>query len=653
MEYGFAPILLDRVVCRDFERSSRLEWLESNTTGGYAMGTVAGLNTRRYHGLLVSALDPPTMRYVMLSSLEEEVEIDGQTYQISTHQFKDGLHGKGYELLDLFRLDPFPAWEWTLGPNTFTKRLFLVKGKPAAIVQYICEKSCTVRVRPLLAFRDYHNLMQVNDLLNDNIERARDHFRMTPYPGLPSLTVYFGDKASFTPAGEWKRGFDYFMETERGMDAQEDLFCPGEIALHVDGGNVGWIAADLTGEDGYDEHKVKDLTEQYRNKQVVGNTPFEARLTAAADQFRAFRRDGRPTLLAGFPWFASWGRDAMVGLPGLVITRGFFDEAKGILEGFLMHLNQGLIPNHFPNIGAPTYNTIDATLWMFQAVWSYVQCGGGMEWVKNVFYPVAKTIITWHERGTLYEIHVDPEDGLLAGGVEGTMLTWMDAKVGDWVVTPRRGKPIEVNALWYNALRIMLHWATELEDLEYGHKIREMAKRAQSGFQKFWNPTLNCCYDVIEEDGALDDKIRPNQVIAASLPFPLLDEKQRQAVMLLAKEKLLTPVGLRSLSPDDPDYRPRYEGDRHKRDGAYHNGTVWAWLIGPYITGYLRAFGKSTENIAYCRGLVDNFEPQVLTFGLGSIAEIFDGDPPHCPRGCVAQAWSVAELLRVLRSELA
>ncbi len=523
MEYEYAPILLDRDTCRDFSRSSVLEWVAANQTGGYAMGTVAGLNARRYHGLLIVSLDPPFQRRALLSSIDEEVEIESQRFQLATHQFQDGVRPQGFELLDAFRLDPFPAWEWTLNGAQFTKRVLLVEHKPAVVIEYLCKKSCVVKCRPLLAYRNYDATIHQNDELNSGIEQGPGYFRIAPYPQLPPLTVYFGAHGEFHSDGRWVDGFNYLIDESRGEEHTEDLYTPGDITLHIESGHLGWIVATLQTE-AYDEEKVRNLTIEHRHVRVVGNTPFEARLAAASNQFLAIRDNGKATIMAGFPWFASWGRDAMISLPGLVITRGQFDIARSVIEGFLMHLNQGLIPNRYPDIGPPEYNTIDATLWMFQAVWSYVECGGGMSWVKDVFYPAAKEIIAWHERGTLYEIGVDPEDGLLRGGVEGTMLTWMDAKVGDWVVTPRRGKPIEVNALWYNALRIMLHWAAELEDLEYGHKIREMAKRTQRSFKKFWNARRHCAFDVLQQpDDAPDKKFRPNQIFAVSLPFPLFE----------------------------------------------------------------------------------------------------------------------------------
>jgi len=655
MDFEFAPILLDRDICRDFERSSRLEWVDTSETGGYAMGTVAGLHTRRYHGLLVAALDPPTRRCVMLSRIDEQVDYDNAVFDLATNSFVDGLHPCGYELLDLFRLDPYPIWVWAVKDASLIKRVFLVKRKNAVIVEYTCSKPCIIRARPLLACREYHSVLHAGDGFNTALDRGPHHFQIQPNAEFPPLVVYHDNHASFEEHGEWVRGFQYFKDEQRGEPHVEDLYAPGVITLNLEPGRTSWIVANVGDQDHYDDAMVKQLTEAYRQVQVRGNTPFEARLTSDSCHFRAFKSDGRATVMAGFPWFAAWGRDAMISLPGLMITRGMFDDARDVIEGFLTHLNQGIIPNHYPDIGPPEYNTIDATLWMFQAVWSYVQCGGGMNWVTDVFYPAAKEIVAWHERGTLYEIQADPEDGLLKGGVDGIMLTWMDAKVGDWVVTPRRGKPVEVNALWFNALRMMLHWATELEDLEYGHKIRDLAKKVQHSFNaKFWNQKRGCAYDFLELAGDKPDaKIRPNQIFAASLPFPMFDDERRKSLVSVVRDELLTPVGLRSLAPGDSDYRPRYEGDRVSRDGAYHNGTVWPWLLGPYITGYLRTFGRTTENVAYCRELIDNFEPRMLEFGLGSIAEIYDGDAPHHPRGCIAQAFSVAEILRVLRSDLA
>jgi predicted glycogen debranching enzyme len=651
MEYAFTPIILDRKICRDFDRASHLEWLNTNNTGGYAMGTVAGVNTRRYHGLLVASLHPPVQRCVAVSKLDEIVIIDGRSYELATNQFPGTVSPRGFELLDCFRLDPFPVWIWQLASQSFTKEVFLVEGKQAVIAQYSCSAACTLRVRPFIALRDFHSLRHATQELESSIEAHPKHFTMRLFRDSPALKFQHNGK-HFDASGSWYYNFEYLVELERGLDFREDLYTPGVLEFDLQPDQTAFIVSCLVDETEYDERAVNEIKDARRGKQIVANSPFAAKLTEAADQFRARRRDGRPTIIAGFPWFTDWGRDTMFALPGLLTTRGMLDEARDVIESFLVHLNQGLIANLYPDVGTPEYNTCDATLWMFQAVWSYMQCGGDLSWIKRVFYPAVKDIIGWHERGTLYEIKVDPEDSLLSAGVEGTQLTWMDAKVGDWVVTPRHGKPVEVNALWYNALRMTAHWAVEFTDMEYAHKVGTLADRVRTNFaQKFWNPQRNCLYDVLQPAGPVG-KLRPNQLLAVSLPFDLLDREKQRAVVDIVGRELLTPVGLRTLERSDSDYRGRYEGDVRSRDGAYHQGTVWPWLLGPFVSAYLKAYGKSEVTLEYCRSIIHAMEPELLSGGLGSIGEIYDGDPPHRPRGCIAQAWSVAELLRVLRTDL-
>jgi predicted glycogen debranching enzyme len=346
--------------------------------------------------------------------------------------------------------------------------------------------------------------------------------------------------------------------------------------------------------------------------------------------------------MAGYPWFTDWGRDTMISLPGLLISPGRLQEARQILEGFLAHMSQGIIPNRFPDAGeTPEYNTADATLWMFQAVRAWLAAGGDRAFLRDVFYPAAKEIIDWHQRGTWYGIKVDPEDHLLSAGTPGTQLTWMDAKVGDWVVTPRHGKPVEINALWHAALCSMAEWSGEAQYHLEADRVRESFRA------RFWNPDRECLYDLLTPDGPVA-KVRPNQIFAVSLANELLGPDRQRAVVRVVERELLTPVGLRTLERSDPDYRPRYEGSPVERDGAYHQGTVWPWLLGPFIDAYLIALGRTPENLARCKRLVDALEGEAAKSGcLGSIAEIYDGDEPRYPRGCPAQAWSVAEIARV------
>jgi predicted glycogen debranching enzyme len=652
MQYSNVPVILDRNVCRDFGRSSKLEWLQTDGSGGFAMGTVAGVNTRRYHGYLVASLEPPVGRFVALAKTDEEIDIGGSRYALGCNQFPGAIDPRGFELLDSFRLDPFPIWTWQLGSETLTKQLFFVKDKTTVVVQYTATAGCTLRVRPFLAFRDFHSLRREDATWRRAIDQHPDHFRIHPYPEGPALTFQHNAQG-LQETSLWYRNFEYLIELERGMDFREDLYQPCELTYQLEAGAIAYMAATLGDDErGYDADAVHAAANEARSRQVSAGSPLEAKLAAASVQFRARRRDGRLTVMAGFPWFADWGRDTMVSLPGLFSTAGLLDEAQAVIESFITHLNQGLIPNNYPEHGAPEYNTCDATLWMFPAVWSYMQRGGSLAWVKHVFYPAVKEILGWHLRGTLYEIHCDPEDGLLSAGVEGMQLTWMDAKVGDWVVTPRHGKPVEINALWYNALRMSAHWAVECGDMDYAAQLTALADKTQAGFTaKFWNAERNCLYDVLQPQAPVA-KLRPNQIFAVSLPFGLLDEKKQKAVVDIVERELLTPVGLRTLERSDPEYRPRYEGDRVSRDGAYHQGTVWPWLLGPFVSAYLKVNGNSEAAMEHCRALMNALEPETLACCLGSLCEIYDGDPPHRPRGCIAQAWSVAETLRVLRTDL-
>ena len=383
-----------------------------------------------------------------------------------------------------------------------------------------------------------------------------------------------------------------------------------------------------------------------------GSDSLVCDLVSAADQFLV-RRGENHTVMAGYHWFTDWGRDTMISLPGLTVIPGRFEQARQILLAFAQHCDQGMLPNRFPDAGeAPEYNTVDATLWFFQAVYSYVTRTSDYEFVRDRLYRTLSDILQWHLRGTRYGIGVDG-DGLLSSGVPGVQLTWMDAKVGDWVVTPRHGKPVEIQALWYNALRVMEHLANKLGDPENAQRQSWHARKASRSFnEKFWNSEKQCLYDCISED-TRDPAIRPNQIFAASLPFSMLPQDRMRQVVDTVTRHLLTPVGLRSLSPEDPAYRGRYRGGPAERDAAYHQGTVWPWLLGPYLTARVRAGGEARGTREEASALLAGMREHILDAGLGTISEIFDGDPPHEPKGCIAQAWSVAEILRCAVEDLA
>lgn len=647
------PLVVDRGACRDYARSSRLEWIEANGTGAFAMGTVSGANTRRYHALLVSSLRPPLERYVLLSKVAEEAILGDDVFALDTNQFPETVSPSGYRLLNEFRLDPFPVWTWQLGPSLFTKQVFLARGKQTVMVRYSSTAPCRLRIRPFLAFRQYHFLTRENPAFNRGIEQSERSVRIRPYASLPALSFQHSG-GEFHPAEDWYRNFEYLVEYERGLDFREDLYTPGFFEVELNGENSVWLAA-TTESDQYTTQIVDAEAKRHREQMAEpAKTLFEARLVAAADKFLARRADGRPTVIAGFPWFTDWGRDTMISIPGLLIARGRLDEAREIIEGFLGHLKDGLIPNRFPDKGCtPEFNTADATLWMFQAVWSYLHHGGSSSFLKDVFYPAAKSILEWHLHGTPLGVRVDPNDQLLIAGASGSQLTWMDVKIGDWVATPRQGKPVEVNALWYNAIRMMERWAMDLENLSYARWLSELAAKVEQNFRnRFWNSGRNCLFDVVDGPGTVE-KLRPNQIFAVALPFPLLEGERARAVVDIVERELLTRCGLRTLERGDPDYRGRYEGNGNARDRAYHQGTVWPWLLGPFLTAYLKAYGPGEDSLKRCRAWVAGMEAELTRNGLGAVCEIYDGDPPHQPRGCPAQAWSVAELIRVLRIDLA
>jgi predicted glycogen debranching enzyme len=652
-------VSVPRKVCGDFTKSSRLEWLETNGTGGFAMGTVSGANTRRYHGLLVASLRPPVDRFVLLSRLDEVVEGEPEV-ALSTTQYPGALHPTGYRQLLEFRLDPFPTWVWDVGGAHVEKQVFLVQGEQTAVVRYRSTRARRLRIAPFLAFRDYHSLTHANPALDGRVreERTPDALvlHVRPYPPLPELHLHASAGASFVPDSVWYYAAQYAEEQDRGLDFSEDLWTMGNLVLDVGPGAPAFVAATI-GPRRFDDAVVEQLARAERDRRRARtDDAFRARLELAAEQFCVRRADGKPTLIAGYPWFTDWGRDTMIALPGLLLARGRIDEAREVLRGFCAHLDRGLIPNRFPDRADEQleYNTVDATLWLFQAVFAWLKAGGSASFVRDEFLPVGKEILRWHREGTHHGIQVDPRDGLLTQGEPGAQLTWMDAKVGDRVITARHGKPVEINALYYNALRLMALWAQAFGDAEYAAACAREADLLATSFEHaFWNASRGALYDVLGPDGVPDASIRPNQIFAVALPFPLLDTERQKSVVRVVEQELLTPYGLRTLSRDNSAYVAHYRGGPSERDGAYHQGTVWPWLLGPFVRAVLTAYGRTPETVARCRELLRPLEEHLTDALLGSVGEVFDAEPPFHPGGCPAQAWSVAELLRLVAVDLA
>ncbi len=648
------PLQIGRSICSDAIAARQLEWLATNGIGGFSSSTIIGLHTRRYHGLLTAATKPPLGRMLLLSKLEETLLVDMCAFELSANQYPGEIHPGGFRYLTTFSLEPYPCWTYVVGTIQIKKSLFMVYGENTVVVEYelLAPDTPTERyelqLRPLIAFRDYHATTHANSALNPQFQTHGSLITLQPYSSLPPLFLAH-NAGSVEPEGNWYYSFQYFIEQERGLDFTEDLFNPLLLTFRAAGPARFAVIAST------EPHSIEELdalraAELARHREISSRSlsahPLTRRLVSAADQF-IVRRDDLMSVVAGYHWFGDWGRDTMIALPGLTLVTGQFAIARDVLRSFGAFIDQGMLPNRFPDSGEqPEYNTVDATLWFFEAIRALVQYTGDPGWVQEHLYAKLKDIIEWHLRGTRFGIKAD-EDGLLCAGEPGVQLTWMDAKVGDWVVTPRSGKPVEIQALWYNALKIAEDFALAFGDIEFGKRVNSLSESTRRSFHsQFWNTDTGCLYDVI--DGKQKDgSIRPNQIFAASLHHSMLSNTQAQNILAVVEQHLLTPYGLRTLSPSDPRYCPHYEGDVRARDGAYHQGTVWPWLAGPYISALLRADNRSTSALGKSSAWLETFSAHLDVAGLGQVSEIMDGDLPHTPRGCIAQAWSVAELLRV------
>ncbi|MDC0707384.1 amylo-alpha-1,6-glucosidase [Stigmatella sp. ncwal1] len=642
------------------------EWLVTNGRGGYASGTLAGCNTRRYHGLFTPNL-PGRGRTVLLARLVEEAHVAGQTFHLSVEEHADGQGlSEGAALLRGFHLDGLiPVWDYALGPSRLRRKLLMVHGQNTLFVvwEHVSGPEVTLRLRPFPVMRPHDGpLSRPSHAPIVRLQGALVEMQAIPDAPPLRMRVYSDCATPFVGLSQTSQPLFFRTEKARGYDSQEIQHSPGYFECGVSQGGI--LALGLTTDEVWtldrDPAQAFEL-EQERERKLLSRAPAEARtgiparLVLAADQFiidptrpmddawaHSIGQDAR-SVIAGYHWFTDWGRDTMISHAGLTLSTGRYREAAAILRTFQHYVKDGLIPNYFPDgENEGVYHTADATLWFFHAVDRYVETTGDGALLKDLF-PTLAGIVERHQRGTRFHIGVDPSDGLLRQGAAGYQLTWMDAKVDGWVVTPRRGKAVEINALWFNALRLMAMWAERLGS--DAKPYMGAAERVYGSFNKrFWNPATDCLFDVLDgEDGRDDPAIRPNQVFAISLRFPVLRRERWDAVLKVVHDALLTPVGLRSLAPGHPDYKATYDGDLRARDAAYHQGTVWGWLIGHYIDATL----KVNPDIQAARALLAGLAHHLEHGGVGQISEIFDATEPYRPRGCIAQAWSVAEALRV------
>jgi predicted glycogen debranching enzyme len=651
-------IKFGREICGYLDSAAEREWLVTNGIGGYASGTVAGLLTRRYHGILVAALNPPLGRTLLVTKLDETVIYDGLHYPLHANRWADGtVDPHGYRNIESFHLEgTIPVWRYACGDALLDKRVWMKLGSNTTYVRYTLHRATgplNLEMKSFVNYRDYHGTTH-GGAWQMRIDPIPHGIRVNAFDGARSFYL-LTDSADVSLSHDWYYAFNLAVERYRGLDYLEDHLNAGIFRVTLNPGeSLTFVASteeapDLNCEAQLDlrhayEGELIELRKRGIKVETAKNPDWINHLVLSADQFIVSRPlsdnpDGK-SVIAGYHWFSDWGRDTMISLPGLTLSTGRPEVAGSILRTFAKYVDKGMLPNRFPDAGeVPEYNTVDATLWYLEAIRAYYKATSDDDLLEELF-PALAEIIDWHTKGTRYNIHVDPQDGLLYAGENGVQITWMDSKVGDWVVTPRIGKPVEINALWYNALRTMTRFAKQLKR---PYKDYEMAaKRALMGFSKFWSDELGYCYDVVDAPDGNEGSLRPNQIFAVSLPeSPLNSDQQRKVVDVCARH-LLTSYGLRSLAPNHPQYQGHYGGGSPQRDSVYHQGTVWGWLLGPFALAHLKVYNDPVR----AREFLEPMSQHLFAHCVGSMSEIFDGDAPFTPRGCIAQAWTVAEVLR-------
>jgi len=676
METDLPKINIQPNSLSNFDKAIQMEWIITNGLGGYASSTVLGINTRKYHGLLVAAFNPPTDRRVLLAKLDEEIEIEGKKYSLGSNEFKGGIQLQGHQFLSGFSLNPFPTYKYDLHRIHLIKSIFMPHEKNATAVFYDVlnsnESEVSVHALPLVNSRHFHSATNKNELSwGLNQEDSKQTMIIQPSTMVSTLLLFSSDAQYVMDEGKWIPEVFFRVDASRGESHMDDVFQPGKFDINIApqerkkfyflavAGKSLSEAKSVFSSVHSKSIKIEDLYLSELNRQRGLLTRFKDEysdvvmeewlkwLVLATDSFIVKRLSTQTkSVVAGYHWFEDWGRDSLISLPGLTLITGRFDDAKEILLTFKHYCQKGIIPNRFPDqVGdKPEYNTVDASLWYFNAVLQFLKYTGDFDFVKEQLWDTLRSIVEHHIQGTLYGIHMD-QDGLIT---HGPQLTWMDAMIDNHIVTPRDGKAVEVQALWYNALKTMQLLATRFNQREDAEKYATLSERAKENFgEKFWYTQKDYLFDVIY-NSMLDPSLRPNQIIAVSLDFSMLDKEKCARVVEVVWKNLLGVYGLRTLSADDPRYIGKYLGDWAKRNKAYHNGTVWAWLLGPFVTAFLKVknFEEKWRDFAFQNFLQPLFREEIFRVGLGTICEIFDGDAPHEAKGCISQAWSVAEPLR-------
>jgi predicted glycogen debranching enzyme len=656
-----STVSFGREACNDLSVAEQREWLVTNGIGGFASGTVSGNLTRRYHGLLLAALNPPVGRTQLVAKTEEIADYGGCSYALATNRWTSGaVEPRGYVHIQNFHLEgTMPVWQFALGEALLEKRIWMSQGENTTYVQYRLTRGSQpmeLRIAVLVNYRDYHSNTHADDW-QMKIEPLPNGIYVNAFEGAAPFQL-LSAKGTWEPRHEWHRDCFLPQERYRGLDDHEDhLKAAGFTIQLILEESVTLVftsetRVDLNGESALEAQRSHDLQVEAAwrktNSQATTVPASIQQLVHAADQFIVKRSlpdspEGR-SIIAGYPWFADWGRDTMIALPGLTLATGRPEIARQILLSFSRYVDRGMLPNNFPDAGGqPDFNTVDAAFWYVEAIRQYYEATQDRETLVALF-PTLLQIIDGHLKGTRYSIHVDESDGLLYAGEPGVQLTWMDARVDGREITPRIGKPIEINALWYNALETLADLAPVAGKLS--EPFAKMARVVEKSFGKFWNASAGHCYDVIDSPGVgSDPTLRPNQIFAVSLPQSPLTPEQQKSVVDVCARRLLTPHGLRSLDPHDTAYQGHYGGGPAQRDAAYHQGTAWGWLLGPFALAHFRVYRDRRLALSFLEPLAN----QIHTHCVGSLSEIADGDAPFMPRGCFAQAWTVAETLRIWR----
>lgn len=643
------PIKIQAKDCQNFEQSTNREWLETNGIGGYASSSICGCNTRKYHGMLVSRLNNLDGKFVLLSKFEESLISGEKETWLSTNQYKGAVSPEGYKHLVGYVHDKMPIFKYQTAKVNVNKRVVMLQNQNTITSVYECTKNIDnskLLIRPMLAYRDFHGLTSENVFLQVRTYPAKNGFKIQPYEGMPPIYIQTNGVFEFFPAPNWYKNVEYAREIERGFPATEDLFCPGMFEIEFNKGDKVIVTASTEEQKNIDDAFDGEIKRRSLFYKRMRGTTTQKPLKWAAHQFISTKPSGHKAITAGFPWFLEWGRDAMIALPGLLLH----DDKKNptyldVLLEFALHIKEGVVPNFLgTNSSSNAYNSVDASLWFAWAVQQYLYTTKDIAALRGNLFKSLEDIFVHYQKGTLHNIHMR-SDGLLSAGSDDTQITWMDANSNGQPVTPRNGCPVEVNALWYNFVSF-LHELVEMGEVPGCKAAKGLAPKIKSAFiDKFWIAEKKYLADLYTDNGQ-DKSIRPNQIFAVSLPFSPLDKVQAAGVLKTVSEHLYTPLGLRTLSPADPRYIGKYAGGPEQRDAAYHNGTVWPWLIGHYGEALLKTDAK--KNLVTIEKIIDAFRAHLSRDGVGTVSEIFDGDTPLNGHGCSSQAWSVAELLRLI-----